>query len=352
MKRNMEFNFNLLHKISSIPGAPGFESKLRDFVISEIKDLVDEISVDNLGNLIALRKGTKSEGKKVAVAAHMDEIAFMVKHIDDNGFLKFIPLGGFDPKTLTSLRVLVHGKKDLLGVMGSKPIHLMTAADRSKGPTLDEYYIDLGLPKEEVEDIVSVGDSVTRIGELVELGNCVSGKSLDNRISVFMLIETLKQLGEIPYDFYACFTVQEEVGVRGAVTVANAINPDFAIALDTTIAADTPGTPKEKQVTQLHKGATIKLYDGGLVADRRMVDFMKSEAIRNGIDYQVEVLPAGKTDASALQLYSKAGAITGAISVPTRYIHQTVETVSKKDVLDDIQLLVACLETIDKHHWD
>ena len=174
----------LLKEICELPGAPGFEKKIRDFIVDKAKGLVDEISVDNIGNVIAIKRGLRNpENKRVMVAAHMDEIGFIVTHIDENGFLRFHTLGGFDPKTLTAQRVIVHGKnKDVIGVMGTKPIHVMTADEKNKLPKIADYFIDLGMGKEEVEKWIQVGDPITRERELVEMGDCVNCKSLDNRI--------------------------------------------------------------------------------------------------------------------------------------------------------------------------
>ncbi len=192
-------NIALLTSVCEIAGAPGFEQRVRELVIREIKDLVDEYRIDNLGNVIAIKRGRSSD-KKVMIGAHMDEIGFIVTHIDDNGFVRFHTLGGFDPKTLTAQRVIVHGKKDLIGVMGSKPIHVMTAEERTKMPKTTDYFIDMGMSKKEVEKYISVGDSITRERELIEMGDCVNCKSIDNRVSVFILIETLKKLKNFPYD--------------------------------------------------------------------------------------------------------------------------------------------------------
>ncbi|MDX2072363.1 MAG: M42 family peptidase, partial [Haliscomenobacter sp.] len=231
-------NVQLLKRICETPGAPGFEHRIRQLVLKELQDLADEVSVDNMGNVIAVKRG--KERKRAMIAAHLDEIGFIVNHIDDEGFLFFHPLGGFDPKTLTSQRVIVHGKKDVIGVMGSKPIHLMKPEERSKVVPITDYYIDLGMRKEEVLKIVSIGDPVTRERELIEMGDCVNSKSLDNRVSVFILLETLRALKgkEVPYDIYGVFTVQEEVGLRGAISAAHGINPDFGFGLDVTIAFD------------------------------------------------------------------------------------------------------------------
>ncbi|MEQ9167436.1 MAG: M42 family peptidase, partial [Fulvivirga sp.] len=222
----MAINVKLLKKICEAPGVPGYESKIRNLIIKEVTPLVDSVEVDNMGNVITIKKG-KSDAKKAMIGAHMDEIGFMVTHIDDKGFVRFTTLGGFDPKTLTAQRVVIHGKKDVIGVMGSKPIHVMSPEERTKMPKTTDFFIDLGMPKKEVEKIVSVGNPITRERELIEMGECVNCKSIDNRVSVFILIETLRQLKSTPYDVYGVFTVQEEVGIRGANVAAHSINPDF-----------------------------------------------------------------------------------------------------------------------------
>lgn len=341
-------NVKLLKTICELPGAPGFEDKIRDFVIKEVKGLVDEISVDNMGNVIALKKGVSD--KKVMVAAHMDEIGFIVTHIDDNGFLKFHTLGGFDPKTLTAQRVIIHGKKDVIGVMGAKPIHVMSAAERNKAPQINDYFIDLGMNKKEVEKYISIGDSITRERGLIEMGDCVNCKSLDNRVSVYILIETLKKLKgkKIPFDLYATFTVQEEVGIRGAQVATIAIQPDYSFCLDTTIAFDVPGAQAHEKITSLGNGAGIKIMDSRTICDSRMVKFMKSLATKNKIKWQPEILTGGGTDTMALQQMTAGGSIAGAISIPTRHIHQVIEMCHKEDIESSVSLLTSCLIELDQ----
>lgn len=345
-------NVSLLKKICEIPGAPGFEKPVRDLVISLVKPHVDELHIDNIGNVIALKKGVRNpDGKRVMLAAHMDEIGFIVSHIDEQGFLRFNTLGGFDPKTLTAQRVIVHGKKDLIGVMGSKPIHVMTPEEKTKLPKTTDFFIDLGMPKEEVEKYITIGDPVTRDRELIEMGDCVNCKSIDNRVAVFIVIEALKQLKNPAYDVYATFTVQEEVGIRGANVAAHSINPDFGIALDTTIAFDVPGAAPHEKVTELGKGTAIKIMDAMTICDYRMVAFMKHIATKESISWQPELLTAGGTDTAGVQRMGKQGAIAGAISIPTRHLHQVIEMAHKSDIADSISLLVACLEQLDTHDW-
>ncbi|REG81702.1 M42 family metallopeptidase [Algoriphagus antarcticus] len=348
----MDINVALLKEICEIAGAPGFEKRVRDLVIGLVTPLADEVKIDNIGNVIAIKRGKRNpDGKRVMIAAHMDEIGFIITHIDENGFLRFHTLGGFDPKTLTAQRVIVHGKKDLVGVMGSKPIHVMSAEEKTKLPKSTDFFIDLGMSKEEVEKCITVGDPVTRDRELIEMGDCVNCKSIDNRVAVFILIETLKQLENPAYDVYATFTVQEEVGLRGANVAAHGIDPDFGIALDTTIAFDVPGAQAHERVTELGKGTAIKIMDAMTICDYRMVEFMKQTADKAKISWQPEILVAGGTDTAGVQRMGKQGAIAGAISIPTRHLHQVIEMAHKKDIADSIALLIACLEQIDGYDW-
>ena len=343
-------NIPLLSRICETPGAPGFEDRIRKLVLESLSSMDVGVSVDNMGNVTALKKG-RSDIKSAMCAAHMDEIGFIVTHIDDNGFLRFHTLGGFDPKTLTAQRVIVHGSQDVIGVMGSKPIHIMAPEERNKAPKIKDYFIDLGLPKEEVEKIVSIGDAVTRERGLIEMGNTVNCKSIDNRVSVYILLETLRQLEEPAYDFYGVFTVQEEVGLRGADVSAMAIKPDFGFGLDTTIAFDTPGAPAHERVTSLGKGTAIKIMDARTICDRRMVAYMKQTADKHGITWQPEILTAGGTDTASLQRQVPGGSIAGAISIPTRNIHSVIEMADKGDIQASVDLLTACVNELDQYDW-
>jgi len=345
----MAINVALLKEICEVAGAPGFEQRVREIVIREVTPLVDEVSIDNMGNVTALKKGSKD--KKVMIGAHMDEIAFMVTHVDDHGFVRFHTLGGFDPKTHTAQRVIVHGKKDLIGVMGSKPIHVMSPEERTKMPKSTDYFIDMGMKKKEVDKYISVGDPITRQRELIEMGNCVNCKSIDNRVSVFILIEALRKLKKVPYNTYGVFTVQEEVGIRGANVATMAIQPDFGFGLDTTIAYDVPGANPQEMVTKLGEGTAIKLMDSSTICDYRMIEYMKKTAKQKKIKYQTELLPAGGTDTAAIQRFTPGGSIAGAISIPTRHIHQVIEMADKSDIKGSVDLLVGCLEGLDKYDW-
>lgn len=340
----------LLKKICETPGTSGFENAIRNEVIKIVKPLADEVTTDAMGNVIAFKKGKSN--KKLMIPAHMDEIGFIVKHIDKKGFIKVNPIGGFDPKTLTAQRVLIHGKEDVMGVFGSKPIHIMNAEERRKPLEIANFYIETGYSGEEVCKLINVGDSVTRYQPLIEMGDCVNCKSLDNRISVYILIEMLKALDKPAYDTYAVFTTQEEVGVRGAMLASHKINPDFCINLDTTIAYDSPGAKPEESITELGNGAGIKLMDSSTICDYRMVAFMKATAKKHQIKWQPEILDKGGTDTAAAQRMSVDGAICGGVSIPTRNIHQSVEMVNKEDTINTSKLLLACVNDIDQYNWD
>lgn len=346
----MKTNVKLLAEICEVAGAPGYEQKVRDLVLKNIKDDVDEIQQDNIGNIYAIKKG-KDSSKRIMISAHMDEIGFIVKHIDNNGFLRFHTLGGFDPKTLTAQRVIVHGKKDLIGVMGSKPIHIMSAEERAKVVHISDFFIDLGLPVDEVKKQITIGDVITRDRQLIEMGDCVNCKSIDNRVSVYILIETLKLLKDLPYDVYGVFSVQEEVGIRGANVAAHNINPDFGFGLDTTIAYDLPDSKPEDQITKLGEGVAIKIMDASTICDYRMIKFQKEIADKYKIKWQPEILPMGGTDTAAIQRMGKGGAIAGAISIPTRHLHQVIEMAHKSDIEASVSLLKHCVENMDKFDW-
>ncbi len=344
-------NIKLLADICKTPGAPGFEHRVRKLVLSELAGLADEVETDNMGNVYAIKRGTDKD--RVMIGAHMDEIGFMVTHIDDKGFIRFTTLGGFDPKTLTAQRVIIHGKEDIIGVMASKPIHVMTPDERNKVAKLEDYYIDTGRKVEDVKEMVTIGNAITRERELIEMGDCVNSKSLDNRLAVFILIETLRKLKgkTVPFDVYCVFTVQEEVGIRGANTAAMNIKPKFGFGLDTTIAFDLPGASAHEQITRLGEGTAIKLMDASTICDFRMVNFMKQTADKNKIKWQPEILTAGGTDTAGIQRMTPGGSIAGAVSIPTRHLHQSIEMANKEDIQGSIDLLTACLEDLGTFDW-
>ncbi len=342
-----KLNLKLLEKVCAEPGAPGFEAAIRALILKELKGLVDLVEIDHMGNVIALKKGQSR--KKLLIAAHMDELGFIVHHIDDNGFIRFHPLGGYDPKTLSAQRVLIHGTKTVKGVMGTKPVHKMSAAERTKAPKISDFFIDTGMSKKALEKIVSKGDSVTRRGDLEVMGEHVCAKSLDNRAGVFVLLEALRSLksATLPWDVYACFTVQEEVGLRGAKVVAHNLKPDVGIGLDTTVAYDTPGAPAQDRGTVLGDGVAVKALDSGSIGDRRLIAFWQEQAASKKIKLQLGVVPGGSNDTAALQAFVPGGSVTGSIAIPTRHIHQSVEMCHQQDLLEAIKLVQKTITEIE-----
>ncbi len=336
----------LLKKLIETPGIPGREDRIRTVIREAMTDLVDEISVDGMGNLIGLKKGNQPGTGRIMAIAHMDEIGFMVTCVEDEGFVRFTPVGGFDPRTLVAQRVTVHGRQDLPGILmpGVKPIHLMKDEDKKKGLDLSDFFIDTGLPGDRVRELVRVGDAVTLDRPLARVGDLLSGKALDDRIGVYVMLEALKRVKEHDYDIYAVSSVQEERGLRGAAAAGFGLDPTVCIALDVTIAGDIPGGTKKDRVTALGEGTAIKIMDSASISNPRLVDYLKEIADREGIKYQMEILPRGGTDAAAVER-SRAGIPVCTISIPTRYVHTNVEAAHKDDIEASIELLARFLET-------
>jgi len=339
-------NFDLLKTIVETPGAPSHEGGIRSLIESKIQNIADEYYTDGIGNLIVRRKGS---GKKLMIAAHLDEISLITTKVDGNGFIRFSTLGGFDPETLITQRVIVHGKNDLPGVIGSKPIHIQSDEEKKTKSKLKNLFIDIGLQAEQVKSLVPDGSPVTRKGDLTQIGDCISGKSLDNRISLYMLTEALNQAGKCDIDLYAVFTTQEEVGVRGARVAANSIQPDIGLALDITLANDLPGVEEQDQCTKLGKGIGIKIMDKSILCTPSLVSFIEKTAKEYNIPYQREVLTAGGTDTSAMQYLMGIGSHVGCLSCPTRYVHSTVEMCAINDIDNGINLLKLFIETAHKY---
>jgi endoglucanase len=339
----------LLKKLCESAGIAGYEDELRELIRDELDPFCDEIRQDRMGNLIAKRPGKakwKGERPSIMIAAHMDEIGFMVSHVDgDSGFLRLNPVGGFDPKTLVAQRVTVHTESGpIRGVLGTKPVHVMTDAEKKRPADIKRIFVDLGLPGEKVKGLVEVGDMVTLERDFVTLGEAVTGKSLDDRAGIYVMIEAMRTLDdeELVADVYAVATVQEEVGLRGAQTSAFGVQPHLAIALDVTVAADVPEAKSFERVTKLGLGVAIKLMDGSSISDRGMVKLARKLASEKGIRHQIEILPKGGTDAGAIQR-SRDGVRVMTLSIPTRYLHSTVETANPKDLEAAIDLLTEFL---------
>ena len=321
---------DLIKKLAEAFGPSGKEEQVRKIVREEIEENVDEISVSPLGSLHAILN--PGGGTKVMIAAHMDEIGVIVSHIDEDGFVRFHNIGGVFPHTLVGHRVRFEG--DVVGVIG-----VDAAVTTAKAPTLEQAYIDFG--------VGSKADSPVRIGDLgaftrpfIALGDRYVAKSMDDRIGVAVAIEAAKRLRSTPNEVQFAFTTQEEVGLRGAKTSAYSLAPDVGIALDVTRTGDTP--KGIKMAVKLGGGPTIKVRDSGSLSDPRVVDLMVMRAEAAGIPYQLEVLQAGTTDATAIQI-TRAGVPVGVISIPCRYIHTPSEMVDAGDVENAVRLLVEIL---------
>ena len=322
---------------------------MRALVQKETKGLFDSVSVDPMGSLLCTIKARKRSGGPILVAAHMDEIGFYVRHVDDQGFLWLNPAGGFDARNLFSRRVLVITEKgDLKGVMnpGGKPIHISSEAERSKVPGTEEFFIDLGRDAGDVKSRVQVGDYVVMDEPLLDLPTAVISKALDNRFACFMAIESIraiaKRRSQLSRDVVVAFTTQEEVGLRGAMTAANAVGAEIGIGLDVNLACDTPGVPDSQRVTKHGLGAAVMVQDGSMISDYGLLNDVCAIAKRKKIPHQRAILPRGGQDGAAIQRSGK-GARCIAIGAGTRYIHTVTESINKKDLKAAIDLLAECL---------
>lgn len=337
----------LLRKLSDAHGVSGSEGNVYDLIRKELKGCVDEIREDVMGNLIAVRKGNRFS---VMLAAHMDEIGLMVKYIDDKGFLRFVALGGWYAPVLFGQRVILHGSKGkVTGVVGGKPVHVMDEEERKKGVKIDDMFIDVGASSaDEVRELgIETGTPITIDRMFAELANGrVTGKAFDNRTGCAVLIKTLQEL-KTPFTVYGVFTVQEEVGLKGARTSAFTLEPSIAIATDVTIPGDHPGIEKKDAALEMGKGPAITIVDSsgrGLIANRALIRWLREAAEKHDIPVQVEVGAGGTTDATAIHL-TKGGIPSTTLSVPTRYIHSPVEVLDIRDVENGVRLLTEALRT-------
>jgi endoglucanase len=323
---------SLIKKLVEAVGPSGYEGAVREIIKQEVAPLADELQVDALGNLIA-RKGHKTaDGLKVMLAAHMDEIGLIVTHVDENGFVRFTSIGGVYPRTLFGGRV--HFLNGTPGVIGGERLENATQLH-----SLEKMYIDVGATSPETCP-VKIGDLAIFERPMIDLGERLVAKAMDDRISVAVLIEVMRKLNATPHDLYFVFTAQEEVGTRGAGTAAYGIDPDLGIAVDVTMTGDTPKSPR--MAVKLGAGPAIKVRDVSMLSDPRVVRWMADTAESLKIPYQMEILEAGSTDARAIQV-TRAGVPVGCISIPCRYVHSPSEMVDIKDVENSVNLLVELL---------
>ncbi len=337
-----------LEKLSNACGVAGREEEVRNLMITLLKPYADEVSVDRLENVIAVKKG--EQGKpKVMFAAHMDEVGLMVKTITKEGFLQFAKLGGIDDRILLAQKVNVLTEKGALaGVIGSKPPHIQKEEERKKIVAFDEMFIDIGAAsREDVKTMgVKVGDPVAFDVKYVDTGkDSVLGKAFDDRVGCAAMIETLKMLKDTECTVYAVGTVQEEVGLRGAVTAAFGVDPDFGIALDVTVAGDMPGVREFDAPVKMGKGPALTVTDSGLITHPKVLRWCIDAAQENKIEYQLETGLLGTTDAARISL-TRQGVPSGAISIPARYIHSPVGFISLKDAENCAKLAALTVQKI------
>ncbi len=342
-------SYTLLEQLCNIPGVSGFEDDVREQILALVTPLVDEVRVDTLGNLIATRRGTSDF--KLMLDAHMDEIGFMVQHVDEQGFVRFTPIGGWDARLLPShlLTIITRDGKRVEGLIGTQPPHILKPSDREKVIQIEDMFLDVGaISRDEVTAIgVRVGDPIVIHYPFRRIGaDSVAGKALDDRAGCAVIIQTLEALRGASVDatISAAFVVSEERGLIGARTAAFQIEPDMAIAIEGTVAADMPGVSAQRQPSALGKGPALTVADGSFIAKRKMVRALETIADREGIPYQIKVPPYGGTDAGAIH-QSRGGVLSGVISVPCRYIHSPFNVCRLSDFDNSWKLLTAfCME--------
>jgi putative aminopeptidase FrvX len=328
---------SLIQKLVETSSPSGYEKQIRAVILAEIEALADEVMVDNLGNLIAKKGRQAPDGLKIMLVAHMDEIGVMVTHVDDHGFVRFVPIGGLRPHTCIGGRVRF--QNGVLGVIGAERLE-----DFSKVPTFEQMFIDVGAANLK-ECPVRVGDVAAFERPFSDMGKRLVSKAMDDRIGVAVLVRALQQMHaqniQSPHQILFVFSVQEEVGVRGATTAAFGIDPDLGLAVDVTGCGDTP--KGFKMEVGLGKGPAIKVRDSGMLSDPRVVNWMVTTAEKAHLPYQLEILEMGSTDAAAIQL-TRAGVPAGCLSIPCRYVHSPSEMVDYDDVQNAVRLMVDLLK--------
>jgi len=336
---------HLLKELLEAQGISGYEAEVSNIMHRELKKSCDEVTIDNFGNVIA-RKGKGP--KKIMLAAHMDEIGFCIKHINNEGFLSFIKIGGIDYSILPGQRVVVKNKKhSLTGIIGMRPPHLQKDEERKLPVKYDDMYIDIGCKnKQEAEAKVSIADPVIfepNCGQFNE--DLYYGKAVDNRVGCFAMLKIMQKIRS-KAQIYAVATVQEEVGLKGARTSSFKVNPDFAIALDTTIAGDSPLIKEKESTLKLGNGVaitTIEASGRGFIVNAKVKDMFVDTAQKYKIPFQLDVLEGGMTDAAVIYM-NREGILTGVLSIPARYVHSPTGVFSMKDLNSAVELAVKTIE--------
>jgi putative aminopeptidase FrvX len=346
----LSLNSNL-EKLSNACGVTGREEQVRNIMVQLMTPYVNEIQVDRLENVIAIKKG-KAKSPKIMLAAHMDEVGLMVKTITKDGFLQFTKMGGIDDRILPAQKVVVYTKKgQLQGIVGSKPPHIQKEEERKKIITYDDLFIDIGAEnKEDATNLgVSLGDVIAFDVKYVNLGkDAVIGKAFDNRAGCLTMVETLKLLTQTDCTICAVGTVQEEVGLRGAAAAAFGVDPDLALALDVTIAGDVPGVREFDTSVKMGKGPALTISDSGLITHPKVLRWLIETAEEEKIPFQLESGLLGSTDAARISI-TRQGIPCGNISIATRYIHSPVGMLSLKDIENSAKLTAAAIQKATKY---
>ena len=335
---------DLLKTLCETPGVSGFEDEVQEIVVKELEAVCDQVWRDRAGNVIGLKGAAvrDPQTRKVMFAAHVDEIGFMVTHVDAGGFIRFVPIGGFDASTLLSQRVIVHGRRPMQGVIAPRVMSIKKERDAQHAASLGDLFIDVGLSRAEVVDNVEIGDIISLDQDFRYLNaKVVTGRNFDDRLGVYCMLEAMKRLGPAKVDVYAVSTVQEELGVRGAPMAAYAVEPDYGIAIDGSLAWDVPDIDDQEKHCQLGKGTGIYIMDRLTLGSPRLVRFLCDLCQREGIPFQRNI--GGGTDASAIQR-TKLGALSTTIGAPTRYMHSTVQLAHVDDLAATANLLWAFAE--------
>lgn len=335
-------NIKLLKLLCETPGLPGAEDPVKKIMWKEFSKLTKEVSEDVMGNIIAHIPG---KGPKVVIDAHTDEVGFMVNHVDKRGFVRVTPLGGMDPRVFYGQRLIIYGKKPLVGMVGAIPPHISKSGNNKEVPEIADCVVDLGLKAEKVHKLVSIGDVVSFYPPFEETEDAIISKAIDNRVGLFVMLEALRKKPKLNCDLYLTATVQEEAGLRGARIIVPVIEPDFVLALEGTVAMDLPGIAENKTLANIEKGPEIRLLDRFLVAHRPFSYFIMNVAKKKKIPYQVTVKNAGSTNATAMQVTGK-GSRAAVVSVPTRYLHSPSSIAYKSDIEDTIKLIYHIIEGI------
>lgn len=335
-------DLELLKKLCEAPGLPGHEGPVKEIIRGVFSEFTKDITEDALGNIIAHVGG---KGPRLVIDAHTDEVGFMVSHIDSKGFLHVIPLGGMDPRVFYAQRMTVWGRRPLVGTVSAIPPHVSKNSNNKEAPEVEDCVVDLGLSGDRVSELVRVGDVASFSYPFEETEDAVISKAIDDRVGLFVMIEALRRKPKPSCDLYLTASVQEEVGLRGAHVIVPAIEPDFAIAIEGTVAMDVPGIPEYKTLANTGKGPEVRLSDRFLVAHRPFSDFIMKTAELKKIPYQVTVKKAGSTNATAMQVTGK-GTRAASVSVPVRYLHSPSCLAYKSDIGHTIGLIHAVIENI------